>query len=366
MKQHFLHTEGGGFNIKVVKDPESIEFLIIDLFCGAGGTTTGFDRAMINGKKVALIMACVNHDPKAIKSHWLNHPDVIHFEEDIRTLQLSGLADIVLKYRLMYPKAKVILWASLECTNFSKAKGGQPRDADSRTLAENLYMHWDENKREYYTGDSYLQILSPDYLMIENVVEFMSWGPLDENGKPVSKKSGSDWMRWRREICELGYHDQWKEMNSADFGAYTSRNRLFGCFAKNGLPIIWPRTTHAKKPELGGLFGESLLKWKPVRDVLDFEDEGTSIFNRKKPLVDASLARIEAGLVKFAAGGKENFILKYNSTDKKGRHTPPSTDEPCPTVACQNRLGVVKASFLTKYYSGKPEGMLSPVSKPMP
>lgn len=363
MKQHFLHTEGGGFNIKVVKDPESIEFLIIDLFCGAGGTTTGFDRARINGKKVALIMACVNHDPKAIKSHWLNHPDVIHFEEDIRTLKLSGLADIVLKYRLMYPNAKVILWASLECTNFSKAKGGQPRDADSRTLAENLYMHWDESKREYYTGDSYLQILSPDYLMIENVVEFMSWGPLDEKGKPVSKKSGSDWMRWRKEICALGYHDQWREMNSADYGAYTSRNRLFGCFAKHGMPIIWPEPTHAKKPELAGLFGAALHKWKPVREVLDLEDEGTSIFNRKKPLVDASLERIEAGLIKFVAGGKENFILKYNSMAKNGdrKQSVMSVDNPAPTIPCQNRTGMC---FIAKYYSGKPEGKVIPVTGP--
>jgi len=363
MKQHFLHTEGGGFNIKVVKNPESIEFLIIDLFCGAGGTTTGFDRARINGKKVALIMACVNHDPKAIKSHWLNHPDVIHFEEDIRTLKLSGLADIVLKYRLMYPNAKVILWASLECTNFSKAKGGQPRDADSRTLAENLYMHWDESKREYYTGDSYLQILSPDYLMIENVVEFMSWGPLDEKGKPVSKKSGSDWMRWRKEICALGYHDQWREMNSADYGAYTSRNRLFGCFAKHGMPIIWPEPTHAKKPELAGLFGAALHKWKPVREVLDLEDEGTSIFNRKKPLVDASLERIEAGLIKFVAGGKENFILKYNSMAKNGdrKQSVMSVDNPAPTIPCQNRTGMC---FIAKYYSGKPEGKVIPVTGP--
>lgn len=347
----------------MVKDPESIEFLIIDLFCGAGGTTTGFDRAKINGKKVALIMACVNHDPKAIKSHWLNHPDVIHFEEDIRTLKLSGLADIVLKYRLLYPKAKVILWASLECTNFSKAKGGQPRDADSRTLAENLYMHWDESKRVYYTGDSYLQILSPDYLMIENVVEFMSWGPLDENGKPVSKKSGSDWMRWRKEICALGYHDQWREMNSADYGAYTSRNRLFGCFAKHGMPIIWPEPTHAKKPELAGLFGAALHKWKPVREVLDLEDEGTSIFNRKKPLVDASLERIEAGLIKFVAGGKENFILKYNSMAKNGdrKQSVMSVDNPAPTIPCQNRTGMC---FIAKYYSGKPEGKVIPVTGP--
>ncbi|WP_214228608.1 DNA cytosine methyltransferase [Pedobacter sp. B4-66] len=361
-KQHFLYTEGGGFRPTLVANPEAIEFIIIDLFCGAGGTTTGFANAELNGKKIALIAACVNHDPIAIKSHWRNHPEVVHFEEDIRTLNLSGLADIVLKYRIMYPNAKVILWASLECTNFSKAKGGQPRDADSRTLAENLYMHYDPTKKEYYTGDSYIQILNPDYIMIENVVEFMSWGPLDDRGKPVSKKSGSDWLRWRNDINNLGYHDQWKEINSADFGAYTSRNRLFGCFAKHGLPIVWPEPTHSKKPTFNGLFG-NLEKWKPVKDVLDFDDEGKSIFGRKKPLSDKTLERIYAGLVKYVAGGKDAYLLRYNSMSKDGsfKQTATDIDNPCPTISCQNRLGMC---FITKYFSGKPEGKVISVDGP--
>ncbi len=347
-KQLFMHADGGGFKPQVVANPEDIEFIIVDLFCGAGGTTTGFDMAMLDGKKIALVIACVNHDWKAIKSHWQNHPDVVHFEEDIRTLELSPLVDLCIKYRLLYPNAKLILWASLECTNFSKAKGGQPRDADSRTLADHL--------------DRYITALDPDYVQIENVVEFMSWGPLDDNGKPVSRKSGTDWMRWRKHICSFGYYDDWKELNSADFGAYTSRNRLFGCFAKHDLPIIWPETSHAKKPK-EGMFG-SQQKWKPVKDVLDFDDEGQSIFNRKKPLVDASLDRIYAGLVKFVAGGKDAFVLKYNSSDGKGNHNTPSVDDPCPVIACQNRLGIVQTKFIAKYYSGKPAGKVIPVTGP--
>ena len=92
----------------------------------------------------------------------------------------------------------------------------------------------------------------------------------------------------------------------------------------------------------------------PVKEVLNFSDEGESIFTRKKPLSDKTLERIYAGLVKFVAGGKDAFILKYNSTDKKGHHNPPSIEEPCPTIACQNRLGLVNTSFIAKYYSGKP------------
>lgn len=112
------------------------ELLYIDLFCGAGGTSTGVERARINGQKCAKVIACVNHDPNAIKSHAANHPKTIHFTEDIRTLDMKPLQTITAEKRRINPDAKIVLWASLECTNFSKAKGGQPRNADSRTLAE--------------------------------------------------------------------------------------------------------------------------------------------------------------------------------------------------------------------------------------
>src|SRR5579864_7465515 len=116
-------------------------FIVVDLFCGAGGTTTGFVQATLDGNFIAKVIACVNHDAKAIKSHWANRPEVKHFEEDIRTLDLTELIKLVNFYRKKYPLAKDILWASLECTNFSKAKGGLPRDADSRTLAEHLIRY---------------------------------------------------------------------------------------------------------------------------------------------------------------------------------------------------------------------------------
>src|SRR5690606_31434908 len=178
---------------------------------------------------------------------------------------------------------------------------------------------------------------------------------LDKNGKPVSRRNGSEWMRWRRDINSMGYRDEWKELNSADFGAYTSRNRLFGCFAKGDLPIVWPAPTHAKNPKKEGLFGAGLKKWMPVKDVLDFEDEGVSIFNRKKPLSPRTLERIYAGLIKYVAGGKEAFIIRWNSVSATGgyKQTAVDIDKPSPTVTVQNRLGV---AFIQKYYSGRPEG----------
>lgn len=316
-----------------------MKLLYIDLFCGAGGTSSGVNSARLDDEQCATVIACVNHDKNAIASHAANHPDALHFTEDIRTLELSPLVAHLESCRRQYPDALVVLWASLECTNFSKAKGGMPRDADSRTLAEHLFR--------------YIKTLNPDYIQIENVEEFMSWGDVDENGKPLSMDKGKSYTRWVRNVKRYGYNFNHRILNAADYGAYTSRKRFFGIFAKKGLPIVFPQATHCKEGS-ATIFG-TLEKWRPVRECLDFADEGESIFGRKKPLVEATLERIYAGLIKFVAGGKEAFIVKYNSVNKKtGKYVPPSIDEPCPTVATQNRLGVAQVSFLSKQFSGDP------------
>lgn len=329
-----------------------IRLLYVDLFCGAGGTSTGVEYARLHGEKCAKVVACVNHDANAIASHQANHPDTLHFTEDIRTLELSPMVNHLKMMKMKYPDAAVVLWASLECTNFSKAKGGQPRDADSRTLAEHLYR--------------YIEAIHPNYIQIENVEEFMSWGDLDEKGHPISRDKGRLYQKWVRTVCGYGYHFDWKILNAADFGAYTSRKRFFGQFAEQGLPIAFPQPTYAKYGDEGGLFHQ-FKKWKAVRDVLDLKDEGTSIFTKKKPLCEKTLERIYAGLIKFVAGGKkqyEDWILKYNSVNKKGNHSPSSILEPCPTVATQNRLGYVKVNFLSKQFSGDPMSKNVSVERP--
>lgn len=338
---------------------KKIELLYIDLFCGAGGTSSGVELAQVNGEKCAEVIACVNHDANAIKSHAANHPHTLHFTEDIRTLELSPMVKHLQKMKRTYPEAKVVLWASLECTNFSKAKGGQPRDADSRTLAEHLFR--------------YIEAIDPDYIQIENVEEFMCWGDLDENGHPISRFEGRCYTRWVNHVMDYGYDYDWRLLNAADFGAYTSRKRFFGQFAKKGLPIAFPVQTHAKSnvtfasQVCGNLFPEQYQPWKPVREVLDLKDEGESIFAKKKPLCEKTLERIYAGLIKFVAGGKERheaWILKYNSTNQNGHHNPPGIDEPCPTVAVQNRLGLVKAQFLSKQFSGDPMSKNQALDRP--
>ena len=325
-----------------------IKLLYIDLFCGAGGTSTGVENARYADERCAKVIACVNHDANAIASHAANHPDALHFTEDIRTLELSPLVAHVERMKKIYPDALIVLWASLECTNFSKAKGGQPRDADSRTLAEHLFR--------------YIESIGPDYIQIENVEEFMSWGDMDENGKPISKDKGRCYEKWKRNVRKYGYDFDWRILNAANYGAYTTRKRYFGIFAKRGLPIVFPEPTHCKdgKTDMMG----RLEKWNAVKEVLDFTDEGDSIFCRKKPLAEKTLERIYAGLIKFVAGGKDAFIVKYNSMNRNGKYQPPSIDEPCPTVATQGRLALAKVSFLSKQYSGHPESKNISIEEP--
>lgn len=326
------------------------ELLYIDLFCGAGGTSTGVERARINGKKCAKVIACVNHDPNAIKSHAANHPKTIHFTEDIRTLDMKPLQAITAEERRINPDAKIVLWASLECTNFSKAKGGQPRDADSRTLAEHLFR--------------YIDALKPDYIYIENVEEFMCWGDIDDNGKPISRDQGRLYLKWVNNVERRGYKFAHRLLNAADYGARTSRTRFFGIFAKLGQPIVWPEPTHCKNGRAADMFHTALKPWEPVRDVLELDNEGQSIFDRKKPLTERTLERIYAGLIKFIAGGKEAFIVKYNSFSKNGKYVAPGIDEPCPVVSTQNRLGVAKVQFLSKQFSGEPESKNVSIDEP--
>lgn len=294
----------------------------IDLFCGIGGTSSG-----IHISKKGTVIACVNHDKNAIISHQLNHPKAKHFTEDVRNFNVViDLKKMVEKLRAKEPNVIICIWASLECTNFSRAKGGQPKNLDSRTLAEHMYM--------------YLEQIKPDYFFVENVKEFMDWGELDENGKPIAEKKGEDFKQWVANIRKMGFDYEHQILNAANYGACQSRERLFIQFAKDGYPINWPVATHAKKPT------GKLKKWKAVKDVLDLNDEGKSIFGRKKPLVDATLERVYIGLIKEIAGGKEAFLNQYNSGD--GRII--GIDNAINTVPTNNRFAIFKTVFLTKYY----------------
>lgn len=314
---------------------------LIDLFCGGGGTSTGASLA-----KGVKVIYCVNHDPLAIKSHAANHPECIHTIEDIRKLDLTELQNLILKIKREDLNAKFGLWASLECTNHSKAKGGLPRDADSRTLAFDLFR--------------YLKELPIDIVYIENVREFMIWGPLDKECKPIN--DCSEYNRWVEGMKAFGYSFDWKLLNAADYGAYTSRIRYFAQFAKDNMVIEWPEATHAKKPT------GNLKKWKPVKDVLDLDSHGESIFKPGRIKSLKTWKRLWDGLLVHYAGCKEEkFLQAYYGT---GRNTH-SINKPCPTVPTKDRFAYVKTEhFIYRYFSSTtnssindPAGSVTTVSK---
>lgn len=342
--------------------------LIVDLFCGAGGSTTGFEQGVINGKKVAKVIACVNHDENAIRSHKENHPDCLHFTEDIRTLDLTALITICRHARKMNPAAKLCLNASLECTEYSKAKGGLARDADSRTLAEDLFRYTDA--------------IDFDVVLIENVEEFTKGGPMRIKPKashpdrtdlwlikdrktgavkygwePLPERRGEYYWRWVNKMkSSYDYDFDSAILNAANYGAHTSRKRYFGIFAKKGNPIVFPEPTHSKKPILG------LKLWKPVKEVLDFSDEGESIFTRKKDLSLNTMERIYAGLIKYVAKGDTSFIQKHYSGRPKGKVN--RVEEPCATITTVANLSLVQTRFLALNYSTP--AYLASIDQPCP
>lgn len=322
-------------------------FLLTDLFCGAGGTSTG---AQMSG--VCKVVAAINHDPLAISSHAANHADVLHLTEDILLADIRPVKAAADYWAKEYPEAKHILWASLECTNFSDAKGGMPRDADSRTLANGLFR--------------YVETLQPDYILIENVQEFMSWGPLDEHGKPLSRNAGRDYIAWLKKMKSYGYEHDWRILNAADFGGVTIRKRYFGAFWRPGFPFAWPQPTHVKRPASGDLFTCNRRPWRAVAEVLDFDDLGKSIFDRPKPLVDRTLRRILAGLRKFHTApsvmtcntpgycsaidqpigsittrGHKAIIRPMLQSYYSGGHAIISTEQPAPTCTTKDRFALV-------------------------
>lgn len=324
-------------HIKTLHDTLDFILFWFDLFCGAGGTSTGIHHS--NTK--SYVASCTNHDFFALATHEKNHPHSLHFQEDIRDFKnVIKLRYFSEKLQRAFPNSKLNLWASLECTNYSKAKGGQARDADSRSLADHMPM--------------YLEHLKLVSFWVENVREFMSWGPLDEKGKPVSRNAGRDYIRWLKEIEAFGFRNDQRILNSANFGSYQSRERLFIQFVAKGFPIAWPEQTHTKDKVESTLF--PMEKWKKVRDVLDLSDEGKSIFERKKPLADNTLDVIAKGIAKAMKENEDTFIFKYYGNGDNYS----SINNASGTVTCKDRFAVLKLIF-NQYKTGNISSVNNPV-----
>lgn len=310
--------------------------LIIDCFAGGGGASVGIEIAL--GRQVDI---AINHNPQAILMHKTNHPDTLHLTEDIFKVDLQK-----------YVKGRhvALMWASPDCTSHSKAKGGKPRENGLRILPWAVYKH--------------AKAILPDVIIMENVEEIQQWGPLDERGYPIPERKGEDYKKFITAMKALGYIFDCRELIAADYGAPTTRKRWYAVFRRDGRPIIWPEATHSRD-------GGSLPEWKPCGDYIDWSALGRSIFDRKKPLADATQVRIANGIYKFivknpdpyVVGNREAvaFIIQYHGEKQAGTVRGQPMTVPIMTIDTSNRYGLVTA-FITKFYkTGTGQGCSEPL-----
>ena len=288
----------------------------VDLFCGAGGASTGLELALSRLKMRHKGLA-INHWAVAVDTMKRNHPDI---ETKQMGIEEAVPADLV-------PSGDVdLLWASPSCTHHSRAKGGKPRSNQLRAQPE-LVLTW-------------LDQLFVRRIIIENVPEFVDWGPLTKDGRPIEKLKGSCFRAWVAAIEARHYAVEWRVVNCADYGDATSRRRFFLKAVRRGCGRIrWPEPTHAENPQ-PDLFGHELKKWRGVRECLDLSDTGKSIFNREKPLAENTLRRIMVGLRKY--NGLE-FQMDMLGSDKGDGSRVRPLSAPLPSQhAGGNRSAVVR------------------------
>lgn len=306
--------------------------LVIDFFACGGGASVGIEEAF--GKQVDI---AVNHNMKAILMHMTNHPDTEHVVEDIFA------ADI--KSRLKGRKV-AFLWASPDCTSHSKAASRKPKVHNNRILPMAVYKQCKAIAEE--VGEP------PETIIMENVPEIMKWAPLDEQGYPIKEREGECYQCFLRHMKLLGYRYESKVLNSADFGAHTSRVRWYMVMQLKDKPIVFPKQTHDKSGNHG------LKKYRPCYECLDFTDLGLSIFARKRPLAEKTCLRIANGIMKFVVNNPNRyiipdkfalpFLIQYHSETRKGDCRGQAVTEPIQTLDTSNRYGLVTA-FITKFYN---------------
>ena len=288
---------------------------VADLFCGAGGFDTGAARA-IRGLGRRHTLVAVNHWAVAIETHRQNHPDAVQICSDVYALDPLEAV----------PGGRLdLLMASPTCVTFSRARGGRP-------------ISWDQTKGRMTPTQVLRWITQLDVrvLLVENVPEFLEWGPCDPvTQRPRPEKRGVHFRAWVRRIERLGYAVEHRVLNAADYGDATTRSRLFLIARKDGKPIRWPEPTHSKKGS-SDLFGGGSKKWRAAREVIDWSLSGRSIFGRKKPLSPKTLARIYAGAVRF--GWPEPFLVVLrNHMAERG------LDDPLPALtAGGTHVGLVE------------------------
>lgn len=315
--------------------------LIVDNFAGGGGASTGIELA--TGYSVDI---AINHDPEAIKMHKANHPNTEHYCENVWAVD-------PVKACKGHPVG--LAWFSPDCKHFSKAKGGKPKDKNIRGLAW-VALRW-------------AGLVRPRVIMLENVEEFKTWGPLNRRHHPIKSKHGKTFEKFVQQLTDLGYKVEFRELIAADYGAPTMRKRFFMIARCDGKPIAWPEPTHA--PADSEAVKAGLLKpYVGAYTQLDFSLPCPSIFDTSeeikekygiravRPLAQKTMDRIARGLKKFVLDNPEPFIIQCNHG---GERRPNDIREPMPTITGKHGYGIVEPYMVQCKYNNEAQDVQKPI-----
>lgn len=296
--------------------------LIVDNFAGGGGASTGIEMA--TGYSVDI---AINHDPEAIKMHKANHPNTKHYCENVWAVDPVKACN-------GHPVA--LAWFSPDCKHFSKAKGGKPKDKFIRGLA--------------WVACRWAGLVRPRVIMLENVEEFKTWGPLGRRHHPIKAKQGETFQKFVQQLTDLGYEVQFRELIAADYGAPTMRKRFFMIARCDGKPIVWPEPTHApadseevkaglKKPYVGAYTQIDFSR--PCPSIFDTSEEIKEKYGIRavRPLAQKTMGRIARGFIKFVLNNPKPFIIQCNHG---GERRPNDIREPMPTITGKHGYGIVE------------------------
>jgi len=269
--------------------------MIIDCFAGGGGASTGIELALGRSPDVAI-----NHSEAALALHAANHPDTHHLDSNIWDVDPASVT---------HGRKVGLVWASPDCKHFSKAKGASVRDRNIRDLAWVVHR-WARLPRDQ----------RPDVILLENVEEFITWGPVGEDGQPIKEFAGQTFELWARQLRDLGYKVQWRELRACDYGAPTIRKRLLIVARCDGRPIVWPKPTHGD-PKSAAVRKGKLSPWRTAAECIDWSLPCPSIFDTKaeikaklnmtavRPLAENTLARIARGMARYVLGQDRPFLV---------------------------------------------------------
>lgn len=307
--------------------------LIVDNFAGGGGASTGIEAAI--GRSVDI---AINHDPEAIAMHRANHPNTRHYCQDVwdvDPVEATG------------GKLVRLAWFSPDCKHFSKAKGGKPREKKIRDLAWVVHR-WIEALKPF---DAH-----PMVIMLENVEEFRTWGPLLDDGKPCPDRKGETFLEWVQQLRDHGYAVQWKELKACDYGAPTSRKRLFLIARRDGQPIVWPEPTHGPlRPD----------PYRTAADIIDWNLPCPSIFTRTRPLKDATCRRIATGIMRYVINAQRPFIVPLTHHGGDGRLYDPANPLPTVTGAHRGEMALVSPVVVNTDFVNTRASRVYPPEEPL-